>query len=72
MNPDAIRALSNALDGEVITPDDENYDEARSIFNAPGISFIIRGTLNMPTDPGTIQISFSRPPSSIDLVKMFV
>ena len=43
---------------------------ARSIFSAPGISFIMRGTLNIPTDPGTIQTSFSRPPSSIDFVKM--
>ncbi len=34
MTADAIRSLSNALDGDVITPDDERYDEARSLFNA--------------------------------------
>ena len=27
---DAIRALSDALDGDVVTPEDERYDEARS------------------------------------------
>ncbi len=34
MKPDTILALSNALAGDVITPDNEAYDEARSLFNA--------------------------------------
>ena len=30
----AIRALSEALDGDVITPEDSRYDEARTLFNS--------------------------------------
>ena len=34
MDATAIRALSEALDGEVITPGDSGYDEARTLFNS--------------------------------------
>jgi FAD/FMN-containing dehydrogenase len=34
MNADVIRALSRSLDGDVLTPEDDAYDEARVLFNA--------------------------------------
>lgn len=34
MDDTAIRALSQTLDGEVITPEDAHYDETRALFNA--------------------------------------
>ena len=33
MTPTPIRALADALEGDVITPGDADYDEARTLFN---------------------------------------
>ena len=34
MTADAIRALANALSGDIITPGDASYDDVRTLFNA--------------------------------------